>query len=149
MKMRTPDEELANSIMEKSFTRVDGHMQLAIPWRSGRPRMPDNRRMALSRLQHTEKKLAREPKLAEEYKAVFHKYLSRGYIKKIPPSIATPPCQWLLPHFPVVRSDKPTSKVRPVFDGGARCEGVSINDVQCQGENLQALDSRLTRTWQK
>ena len=45
--------------------------------------------------------------------------------------------QWLLPHFPVLRPDKPTSKVRIVFDVSAKCENFSLNDVIDVGPKLQ------------
>ena len=45
--------------------------------------------------------------------------------------------QWLLPHFPVLRPDKPTSKVRIVFDASAKCKNFSLNDVIDVGPKLQ------------
>ena len=36
---------------------------------------------------------------------------------------------WHLPHFPVVRLDKTTTKVRIVFDCSDKFNGISLNDV--------------------
>ena len=42
-----------------------------------------------------------------------------------------------LPHFPVVRKDQSTTKVRIVFDASARYNGTALNDVIYQGPKLQ------------
>ena len=42
-----------------------------------------------------------------------------------------------LPHFPGVRQDKSTSKVKPVFDASAKFKGVSLTGVLHQGLKLQ------------
>nr|XP_012563380.1 unnamed protein product [Hydra vulgaris] len=44
---------------------------------------------------------------------------------------------WYLPHFPILRPDKSTTKVRIVFDGSAKYNSKSINDVIYQGPKLQ------------
>ena len=45
--------------------------------------------------------------------------------------------QWFLPHFPVVRSDRSTTKVRIVFDAAAQLNGTSLNDRMHTGQKLQ------------
>ena len=42
-----------------------------------------------------------------------------------------------LPHFPVVREDKETTKVRIVYDSAARYGGISLNDTMLPGPKLQ------------
>ena len=42
-----------------------------------------------------------------------------------------------LPHFPVVKKDRSTTKVRIVFDAPARHNGIALNDVIYQGPKLQ------------
>lgn len=44
---------------------------------------------------------------------------------------------WFLPHFPVVRPEKATTKVRIVFDASATYKGVSLNQSISQGPKLQ------------
>ena len=43
----------------------------------------------------------------------------------------------VLPHFPVVRMDKTTTKVRIVFDCSDKYDGISLNDVIYTGPKLQ------------
>ena len=44
---------------------------------------------------------------------------------------------WYLPHFPVVRMDKTTTKVRIAFDCAAKCNGISLNDMIYAAPKLQ------------
>ena len=44
---------------------------------------------------------------------------------------------WYLPHFAVVRKDKPSAKTRFVFDASAKYRGISLNDAIYQGSKLQ------------
>ena len=48
-----------------------------------------------------------------------------------------PANEWYLPHFPVIKFDRETTKTRIVFDAFAKCNGVSLNDVIYQGPKLQ------------
>ena len=45
--------------------------------------------------------------------------------------------KWYLPHLPVIRPDKDTTKIRIVFDASAKCQGISLNDAINQGPKLQ------------
>ena len=45
--------------------------------------------------------------------------------------------KWFLPHFPVIREDKATTKVRSVFDSAAKFKGCSLNDMMHAGPKLQ------------
>ena len=63
--------------------------------------------------------------------------LKKGYLRKVPLDEQTPVSAWYLPHFPVVRMDKTTTKVRIVFDCSAKCKGTSLNDMILAGPKLQ------------
>ena len=45
--------------------------------------------------------------------------------------------QWFLPHFPVIRPDKDTTKIRAVFDAAMKYNGKSLNDTMRSGPKLQ------------
>ena len=59
---------------------------------------------------------------------IFLEYERKGYIRRI--HLKDPySCEGqFLPHFPIIRPDKETTKLRPVFDGAARMNGISFND---------------------
>ena len=123
--------------VEKSIKYVDGRYQVAIPWKDDKPELPDNYSMAVRRLFNTEKKLRNNPEVGEAYSKCISQYLEKGYIRKIDPAESRPSRKWYLPHFPVVRPDRITTKTRIVFDASAKCEGVSVNDKISPGPKLQ------------
>lgn len=62
---------------------------------------------------------------------------AKGYIRRLEPGEIDDGPSWYLPHFPVVREDKETTKVRIVDDSAARYGGVSLNDTMLPGPKLQ------------
>ncbi|KAL5018700.1 hypothetical protein ScPMuIL_004422 [Solemya velum] len=70
--------------------------------------------------------------------ALAQDYVNKGYVEKLSPSQVTEKAGgWYLPHFPVVRPEKATTKTRVVFDASAKCDGVCLNDMIHQGPKLQ------------
>ena len=134
----SPNEKLAWQKVTESMTFKDGYYEVAVPWKKQRPSLPNNAELAKKRLRSTERKLAKDPEVAAAYQRVINEYLAKNYIRKVPPHEPKPECEWLLPHFPVVRPDKETTKVRIVFDGSATCEGKSLNTEALTGPKLQS-----------
>ena len=132
-----PDEKLAQNIVANSLTFADDHYTIGMPWKQNRCPLPDNFNMALHRLQKTEKRLLKSPEIGEAYKEVLQTYKEKGYIHKVSPKEIRPDQVWYLPHFPVFRPDKSTTKTRIVFDASARFNDVSLNDIVLQGPKLQ------------
>ena len=92
--------------------------------------------MALSRLANTEKRLKRSPAVAHAYSQCIDQYIEKGYVRKIQKNDQST-SKWYLPHFPILRPDKDTTKTRIVFDASAKYDGQSLNDVIYQGPKLQ------------
>ncbi|XP_044182031.1 uncharacterized protein LOC122962848 [Acropora millepora] len=82
--------------------------------------------MALRRLYNTKKRLRKNPEIAEAYSENINQYLEKGYIHKIDPTEEKPARRWYLPHFPVVRLDRVTTKTRIVFDASAKRHPVAL-----------------------
>ena len=133
----TESEKKALDLVSESLLYQNGRYQVAVPWKDDKPKLPDNRSMATSRLHSTEKKLLQNEFVAKEYQITIEQYIQKGYLRRVPPDEKPPPEVWYLPHFPVIRMDKSTSKVRIVFDCSAKCEGISLNDVIHPGPKLQ------------
>ncbi|XP_078364043.1 uncharacterized protein LOC144648318 [Oculina patagonica] len=131
------DEQCALQQVENSLKYVDGRYQVAIPWKEKDPKLPDKYGMALRRLCNTEKRLLKSPEIAEAYSKNITQYLEKGYIRKVDSAEEKPSRKWYLPHFPIVRPDRTTTKTRIVFDASAKCDGISLNDVIYQGPKLQ------------
>ena len=63
--------------------------------------------------------------------------VDKGYVRKLESEVANDGPSWYLPHFPVIREDRETTKVRIVFDSAAKCKGKSLNDAMLTGPKLQ------------
>ena len=134
----TPEDKSAWKKVSNSLKFDGQHYEVAVPWRDDRPQLPNNLPMAKKRLVSTERKLMKDKEVAVAYQLVLNDYLDKKYIRRVPDDEPTPECQWLLPHFPVVRPEKATSKVRIVFDGSAPFEGKSLNTEALTGPKLQS-----------
>ena len=133
-----PEEKEALDIVSRSMKVVNSSYQVAVPWKGGSPpTLPNNYRMALNRLQSTENKLRKLPHIAEAYSKVITSYAQQGYIREVLPGEPLPATTWYLPHFPVIRLDRETTKTRVVFDAAAKFGGTALNDMIYQGPKLQ------------
>ena len=110
---------------------------VGVPWKANRPKLPDNRKQAMSRLCNTERKLEKDKFIQGEYQKTSESYIEKGYLKRVTEEESPPPEVWYLPHFPVVRMDKTSTKVRIVFDCSAKTDGISLNDIIYAGPKLQ------------
>lgn len=133
----TEEENEALEKLKGSICYTGKGYKVGVPWKEDKPRLPDNCQTALSRLCNTENKLKKDCALGTEYSRVIKGYVEKGYLRRVEPDEPSPPEVWYLPHFPVVRMDKTTTKVRIVFDCSAKTDGVSLNDVICAGPKLQ------------
>ncbi|XP_052809477.1 uncharacterized protein LOC128237941 [Mya arenaria] len=137
--MSMKDRDIYEST-EKTMKFEDNHYVVEIPWKENRNELLNNYEMAKRRLESTEKKLRKEPVVEKMYNETIQGYLTKGYIEKVETDEKEESLKennWLLPHFPVVKMNKDTTKVRIVFDASASCKGASLNDVIEQGPSLQ------------
>jgi len=131
------EDKRALAVMESTVKLVDGHYQLALPWREPAPKLPNNRIMAERRLELLKKRFLRDSELFEKYKATVGDYVTKGYAKRVPEdelAIDDKPL-WYLPHHPVFHPNKP-GKTRVVFDCAAKFGGTSLNDQLLSGPDL-------------
>ena len=136
------NDRYALKLMRNSKTLVDGHYQVALPWRPGAPQLNNNRNQALIRLSYLRRRLDRNPDLKKRYVETLEGYIFKGYAKPVEfPSEKG----WYLPHHPVCRPHQP-EKVRVVFDCAASFKGTSLNDQLLKGPDfLGSLPGVLTR----
>ena len=134
----SPEEKLAFDEVNESIGFDGKRYEVAVPWKHERLELPPNRQMAEKRLHKVEKKLMQDEKLAQTYQSVVDDYSSKGYIREVPEDEPKPPSEWFLPHFPVIRPEKATTKVRVVFEGSAQQNGKSLNSESLPGPKLQS-----------
>ena len=130
------EDQLALKTVENTIQYVNNMYRVCIPWIKDNQNLPDSYRMALQRLQNTEKRLQKLPYIARAYSDIIDQYITKGYVRKVPDTERSK-SKWYLPHFPVLRPNKDTTKTRVVFDASAKCEGVSLNDKIHQSPKLQ------------
>ena len=133
----TESEKKALDLVSESLLYQNGRYQVAVPCKDHKPKLPDNCSIATSRLHSTEKKLLQNEFVAKEYQITIEEYIQKGYLRRVPPDEKPPLEVSYLPHFPMIRMDKSTSKVRIVFDCSAKYEGISLNDVIHPGLNFR------------
>ena len=83
------------------------------------------------------RKLKKNPELAETYTQIIAQQEAEGIIERVHEE-GEVGNTFYLPHHPVIRQDKSSTKVRVVYDGSSRENGVSLNDC------LQGGQSRFT-----
>ena len=129
-----------NDIIHEEFNNniyFNGSRYVAsLPFKSKTDFVPDNYAISYKRLLCLLTKLKKNPELKEEYQNIINAYEKDGIIERVSDS-GVPGKVHYLPHRPVVRNDKDTTKVRIVFDGSAKEKGAkSINDFLYAGPCL-------------
>lgn len=132
-----PEECKAMKMAVSSRIHHGDRYEIGIPWIDGRPNLPDNYFEAERRLKSLEKSLFKKPQLYDRYKEGMQQSIDKGYISLVASRRDDIPSGWYLPHFPVVREDKETTKVRIVLDSASRYKDVSLNDTMHPGPKLQ------------
>ena len=131
------NDKRALKIWDDSVKIVDGHYQLAIPFRADDPNLPDNKALAVKRLTQLGRRLSKDGGLHDRYSTEVNNLLAKGFAEKVPEDeLDGPPGRtWYIPHHGVLNPNKP-GKLRVVFDCAARCKGRALNDVVLQGPDL-------------
>ena len=102
-----------------------------VPWKCNEPVLPNNYKVALQRLENAEKRPKRSPDITTGYSQCIEMSIEKGHVTKNPENEQLD-SKWYLPHFPVLRPDKDTTKTRIVFDA-------ALNDKIHQGPKLQRV----------
>ena len=142
--------DITNNPVLKFFSKTvkckDGRYEVALPWKSieDKNSLQNNEKLARKRLSCLMSKFKTDPKLQEEYDAVFEDYEQVGIIEEVPESeMNSQYPTFYLPHRPVIREDSTTSKVRPVFDASA----VNYNEISLN--HCLSLAPLLIHCWWK
>ena len=129
--MSNKGEVKALKIAKDSLSYKEGRYEETIAWKDDK-NLDVNYAMALNRLTNTEKRLLKDKELGHQYSKVINDYKDVEEVKRSDKEEG-----WYLPHFPVLRPDKATTKLRVVFGGAAKFKGRSLNDAIHQGPKLQ------------
>ena len=138
----------------------DGHYEMPLPLKEPTPNLPNNREVALRRLNQLKRGFESNKKYQEDYTAFMESMIQNGYAEKVPSkkcllkedpesyqlspggvserqesSYTTDRKIWYIPHHGVYHPKKP-NKIRIVFDCSAEFRGETLNKHLLQGPDL-------------
>lgn len=122
----------------------DGRYVVKLPWISGVPSIPDNRKIAEKRLVAATKKLITQGEF-DKYDQIFKDWMAEGIIEEMVDDPGNG--GHYIPHRPVFKPDSLTTPVRPVYDASCRVgKHPSLNMCLETGPNmLDLIPSMLLR----
>ena len=87
--------------------------------------LPDNYYLAVKRFSYLKRCLNKDKPLSDEYNKIFNGYLNNDIIEKVDVKKDNPGVGKVhyLPHRPVIKSDRETTKIRIEFDASAHVNG--------------------------
>jgi hypothetical protein len=128
--------------------------EVGLPWKGGLFPGTDGYNTCYNRLQSLHRKLRTDQALLNEYSKIIREQLEGGIIERVPDTKETNESGKrvnYLPHHPVIRSDKDTTKVRVVYDGSAKIskDKESLNDCLEIGPNYtpHVFDTLIKFRW--
>ena len=138
-----PNDVKAMKIMEDSIELVNGHFNVAMPFKGDAfHQLTGNFPMAERRLKFLRNKLERDGSLKESYYRVMQKYLDDGAARRV--GRVDMADRWYLPHHAVISNKKPDPRI--VFDCAAEYRGKSLNSALYKGpDNTSPLLEVLMR----
>ncbi|KAK3522808.1 hypothetical protein QTP86_001571 [Hemibagrus guttatus] len=141
---KSPSAEEAEVLetFEQTVCFKNGRYQVELPWKCGKDtsELKDNGNVARKRFEALKKRFRTDNVLYERYSDVIQEYLQQEICEEVQDKqIAeqTNTVKYYMPHHPVIRDDKATTKLRIVFDASSHEEGLpSLNDCLLIGPNL-------------
>ncbi|KAL0149102.1 hypothetical protein M9458_055534 [Cirrhinus mrigala] len=112
------------------------HYCIDLPFRVEDPVLPNNRCIALQRLQSLKRRFNRDISFKAQHIDFLNNMLEQGYAEKVPTNEPTPKQGkvWYIPHHGVHHPTK--VKLRVVFDCGCTYKGTSLNSQLLQGPDF-------------
>ena len=126
-----------NEVFLRNVKFKNGRYEVGLPWIRDCCELSNHYQPCLNRLKLLQKKLLKNSDILDEYHYVIQDQLEKGIIERV--SMQHPgKVNHYMPHHPVIRKERSTTKMRVVYDGSAKCSGssLSLNDCLQTGPNL-------------
>ena len=150
-KAKTEDEKYADDQFKKSIVFKDGRYWVTPLFKKKEDYKPmfNNYNIVEKSYRALRRKLSKNPKLEEGYKAEIQKLIADGHVEAVneSPLYASEPKRLVnyLPQLVVEKPDRITTKIRPVFNASSKNnENVSLNDNILSGRKTQKSISHLS-----
>ncbi|XP_073728111.1 uncharacterized protein [Misgurnus anguillicaudatus] len=112
---------------------AQGHYEMPLPFKQ-RPFLPDNRELAIVRLNHLSRKFSKEEKYKSDYITYMNDIIERGDVEIVNDD-GTNGEKWYIPHHGIYHPKKP-DKLRVVFDCSAKYKNTSLNEHLLTGPDM-------------
>ncbi|VDK45702.1 unnamed protein product, partial [Cylicostephanus goldi] len=128
------NEKVLQDFKESIEKREDGYY-VRLPWKEDHPDLPDNKALALKRLEKVLEIYQNDTETLNAYDKTFKDQLEKGVIEEVSPNEPTEgSIIHYLPHQAVITPSKETTRMRIVFDASAHYKDCPcLNDVLHQG----------------
>ncbi|XP_035525621.1 uncharacterized protein LOC118333908 [Morone saxatilis] len=133
--MSQEDFKFLSTLRENITQKDNGHYEMPLPFKVGRPNLPDNKTCAIHRLNCLERRLKKDQNYYKDYVNFMDDIISRGDAEKVPEEEIDNNPAWYIPHHGVYHPRKP-GKIRVVFDCSAKFQETSLNDHLLTGPDL-------------
>ncbi|XP_059045880.1 uncharacterized protein LOC131841577 [Achroia grisella] len=125
----------AVNILDQTARNIGNRWEVGLPFIKDVLCIPDSYNYALSRLNGLLRKFKSDSAYADRYKTEMHKLFDNGYARVLKENELVGNRIWYLCHFGVLNPNKP-SKLRLVFDGAGKVNGLCLNDFLLTGPDL-------------
>ena len=130
------EKDPAEEQFKISLTTEEGRYCVTLPWKDGHPLLPTYEEAASAQLRSQLRRMKRCPEVLEKYDKQLKDYVEGGFAEIIDPKAESSEggIVTYIPHLEVIRLDKSSTKVRPVFN--ASFGKPSLNSCLNSGPNL-------------
>jgi len=128
------DREFISLMNENFVCGPSGNWTAPLPFKSDRPRLPNNKIVAERRAKLLDVSLRKNPAKQQHFVEFMSKILENGHAEVAPDLKPNEEC-WYLPIFGVYHPKK-VDQIRVVFDSSANYQDLSLNDVLMSGPDL-------------
>ena len=133
------DKRFLAKVKEGIVHCEDWHYEIPLPFKQPNLKLPNNRCVALRRLNQLKRRFERDKKYRDDYITFMNGLLKNGYAEKVSEKKSSvdqgEEHVWYIPHHGVYNPMKP-NKIRVVFDCSAEYNGDSLNKHLLQGPDL-------------
>ena len=134
-KMSQDDLSFLRIMETKMKQREDGRYEAPLPLKNETMKFPNNKAVAVKRLDSLKKKFEKDPEYADKYRKVMEELINLEFaVKLTEEEVRNPPVgrTWYYPHHGVIEG----SKVRVVDDAASRFKGQSLNEALLKGPDM-------------
>ena len=134
----SPTELNEAKLIEESCQKIGNQWQVSYPWKKDPSALPDNREQAQTKLESTERRLAKNPEHAKAYNEQMKEMADMNFSRKLSSEEVKSyegPVHYIS-HHEVVRPEKKSTPIRIVFNSSSSYHGHSLNEYWFKGPDL-------------